>query len=287
MKLLCRVMEVSPSGYYAWRKRLTKPPCVKRKRLVDLVRNCYFENRRRYGARRISKASAKAGVEIGRRKVRTLMSEENLKAIQAKAFKPKTTDSKATVAAAPNLLAEINFPECLPGRIIIGDITYIRLRGGKFCYLAIWQDKATRRIIGWSLALEMTQELVISALHKAIRKGKVKAGAIIHSDRGSQYASNGFRGLLQAHGLRQSMSGKGNCYDNAQAESFFSRFKAELLEGGVFEDIEQARSEIFSYIEGYYNLRRLHSSLGYKSPMEFEQEFQTKNGGKIDSFLSI
>ncbi len=213
------------------------------------------------------------------------MTEEGLKAIQPKAFKPKTTDSKGTTAS-PNLLAEIKLEECAAAKIIIGDITYIRLRGGKFCYLAVWQDKVTRRIIGWSLAMEMTAELVISALQKAIRKGLVKAGAIVHSDRGSQYASGGFRRLLQRNCLRQSMSGKGNCYDNAQAESFFSRFKAELMEDGVFEDIEQACSEIFSYIEGYYNRVRLHSSLGYKSPLEYELELKTKNGGNKDSFLS-
>lgn len=149
----------------------------------------------------------------------------------------------------------------------------------------MWQDKLTRRIIGWSLALEMTAELVISALQKAIGKGLVKAGAIVHSDRGSQYESNGFRELLRRNGCRQSMSGKGNCYDNAQAERFFSRFKAELMEGGVFEDLEQAGLEIFSYIEGYYNRVRLHSSLGYKSPIEFEQELQTENGGNTRQFF--
>ncbi len=278
-------MEVSASGYYAWRKRLQKPPCLKRKQLADLVRNCYFENRRRYGSRRISKALGKSGIRIGRGKVRRLMTKENLKAIRNKAFKPKTTDSKGT-SAADNLLAEINLQERAVGKIIIGDITYIRLRGGKFCYLAVWQDKVTRRIIGWRLGLEMTAELVISALQKAIGKGLVKAGAIIHSDRGSQYASNGFRRLLQQNCFRQSMSGKGNCYDKAQAESFFSRFKAELMGNGVFEDIEQARSEIFSYIEGYYNRVRLHSSLGYKSPLEFELELKTKNGGSKESFYS-
>lgn len=278
-------MEVSPSGYYAWRKRLSKPPCVRHRNLKQPVKNCYFENRKRYGARRIAKALTKSGVKIGRRKARSLMREEGLKAIQARAFKPKTTDSKGT-RAAENLLAQGLPPEKVAGKIIIGDITYIRLRGGKFCYLAVWQDKTTRRIIGWSLGLEMTAALVISALEKAVRKGKVKRGAIVHSDRGSQYAANAFRELLAKNALRQSMSGKGNCYDNAQAESFFSRFKAELMENGVFEDINQARLEIFSYIEGYYNLRRLHSSLGYKSPMEFEMELETKNGGKIDSFLS-
>ena len=132
----------------------------------------------------------------------------------------------------------------------------------------------------------MPAGLVISALQKAISLGLVKAGAIIHSDRGSQYAAADFRSLLQANGFRQSMSGKGNCYDNAQAESFFSRFKAELVEGGVFENIEQARSEIFSYIEGYYNRTRLHSGLGYKSPMEYELELKTKNGGSRESFYS-
>ena len=278
-------MEVSASGYYAWRKRREKPPTLKRKRLAQLVKDCYFENRRRYGTRRIKKALAKQGIKIGRFQIRRLLREQNLKAIQPKSFTPRTTDSKG-VKAAPNLLAEVKIEECAAAKIIIGDITYIPLRGGRFAYLAVWQDKVTRRIIGWSLALEMKAELVISALQKAIEKGLVKAGAIVHSDRGSQYAANGFRLLLQTNGLRQSMSGKGNCYDNAQAESFFSRFKAELLEGGVFEDLEQARSEIFSYIEGYYNRVRLHSGLGYLSPLEFEMELKTKNGGKIESFYS-
>lgn len=278
-------MAVSASGYYAWRKRLTKPSSSRRLALRQIISNCYFENRRRYGSRRIKEALGKTGVGIGRWKVRRLMREEGLEAINSKAFKPKTTDSKG-VRAAANLLAGARPEECAPAKIIVGDITYIRLRGGRFCYLAVWQDKVTRRITGWSLAEEMTAEVVISALRKAIGKGLVKAGAIVHSDRGSQYASGAFRHLLQQNGLRQSMSGKGNCYDNAQAESFFSRFKAELIEDGVYADIEEARSEIFSYIEGYYNRIRLHSALGYKSPLEFEMELSSKNGGKIGSFLS-
>ena len=212
-------MQVSQSGYYAWRKRLSKPPCLKRKRLAELVRNCYFENRRRYGTRRIKKALAKSGVKVGRRQVRRLMKEQNLKAIQPKSFTPKTTDSRG-VKASPNLLAEVKIEECAVGKIIIGDITYIPLRGGKWCYLAVWQDKVTRRIVGWSLSEEMTAELVISALKKALRKGLVKAGAIIHSDRGSQYEATTFRELLRINCFRQSMSGKGNCYDNAQADAF-------------------------------------------------------------------
>ena len=132
----------------------------------------------------------------------------------------------------------------------------------------------------------MTADLVISALEKAIKKRKIKAGAIIHSDRGSHYAAHAFRILLKKKAWRQSMSGKGNCYDNAQAESFFARFKSELVEDSVFESIEDARSEIFSYIGGYYNRVRLHSSLGYKSPIEFELELKTKNGGRIESSVS-
>lgn len=282
--MLCRVMRVSSSGYYVWRKRLEKPPSLKRKKLADLVKACYFENRRRYGTRRITKALAKGGVKVGRATVRRHLKEQGLKAIQPRSFQPRTTDSKG-VKASPNLLAAIKMEECAAGKIIVGDITYIPLRDSRFCYLAIWQDKLTRRIIGWSLSEAMTAELVISALKKAIRKGSIKPGAIIHSDRGSQYASNEFRLLLQQNCFRQSMSGRGNCYDNAQAESFFSRFKAELIEDGSFENIEQARSEIFSYIEGYYNRVRLHSSLGYKSPLEYELELKTKNGGK-ESFLS-
>jgi len=278
-------MQISASGYYAWRKRLSKPPCLKRKKLADLVRDCYFENRRRYGTRRIKHSLARDGFNIGRARVRRLLREQNLKAIQPKSFKPRTTDSRGVKASA-NLLAEVQVEECAAGKIIVGDITYVPLRGGRYCYLAVWQDKVTRRVISWSLAETMTAELVISALEKAIQKGLIKAGAIIHSDRGSQYAANAFRELLRISCFRQSMSGKGNCYDNAQAESFFSRFKTELLEGGVFEDIEQARSEVFSYVEGYYNRVRLHSGLGYKSPLEFEMELKTKNGEMIESFVS-
>ncbi len=278
-------MQVSVSGYYSWRRRRTLPPCLKRKKLADLVRTCYFENRRRYGSRRIRASLQKDGIKVGRFVIRRIMQEQNLLAIAPKSFVPRTTESKGT-NASPNLLAGIETAECASAKVIVGDITYLPINNGRWCYLAVWQDKVSRRIIGWSLAETMTAELVISALKKAILKGLVKAGAIIHSDRGSQYASKDFRALLQTNCFRQSMSGRGNCYDNAQAESFFSRFKAELLEGGAFENIEQARSEVFSYIEGYYNRTRLHSGLGYLSPLEFEMELKTKNGGSKESFVS-
>jgi transposase InsO family protein len=131
----------------------------------------------------------------------------------------------------------------------------------------------------------MTDELVIKAFEKTVRSGRMKPGTIVHTDRGSQYVSNRFRALLKENGCRQSMSRKGNCYDNAQAESFFSRYKTELLEGGLFEDVSQARSESFSYIEGYYNRVRRHSALGYKTPEEFEREFNLKKKGSSSESL--
>ncbi len=170
-------------------------------------------------------------------------------------------------------------------KIIIGDITYIPLQNGSWCYLAVWQDKVTRRIIGWSLSETMTQELVVSALRTAPRKGFIKAGGNVHSDCGSQYASKGFRKLMRIEGYRQSMSGKGNCYDNAQAKSVFSRFKLELIEKEAFENITEVRTEIFSYIEGYYNRVKLHSGIGYRSPLEYENHLNNKMRKNKESFV--
>lgn len=213
------------------------------------------------------------------------MRREKLQAIGPRRFKPKTTDSHHDSRISPNLLKESSNAPRGAGEVIVGDITYIRLRDGSFCYLAIFQDKFTRRIIGWAISMSMTVQLVLDAFQMARRRALVKRGAIIHTDRGSQYAAVQFRRLLYIYGFRQSMSAKGNCYDNAQAESFFSRFKAELIEDGIFESIEEAQTEIFSYIDGYYNRIRLHSALAYKSPLEFEKELRIKNQRRKDSFL--
>jgi transposase InsO family protein len=204
------------------------------------------------------------------------MREQNLQAIQPRSFVPKTTNSKHGGRISPNLLKKNKIEVYLRGQAIVGDITYLGLRNGKFCYLATFQDKYTRRIVGWAIRAEMTAELVVRALEMGLRRGLIGKNAIIHTDRGSQYVSNLYRELLARHGLRQSMSGKGNCYENAQAESFFARFKTELVEGGLFESVEQAEAETFSYIEGYYNRIRRHSGIGYLSPMNFEKELATK-----------
>ena len=214
------------------------------------------------------------------------MKRQNLTAIRAKRFVPQTTDSRHDFGYSPNLLKDTANIPSEKGAVLVGDITYLPLQNGKFCYLATFQDKLTRRIVGWQVSRTMTAQLVIDAFNRARKRGLIGRGAIIHTDRGSQYASVEYRRLLYIDGFRQSMSAKGNCYDNAQAESFFSRFKAELLEDGKFESVEQARSEIFSYIEGYYNRIRRHSSLGYVSPMEYEKQLKIKQTRSRESFVS-
>ena len=212
--------------------------------------------------------------------VRAQMRKFGLRAIQPKRFVPQTTDARHTVAPSPNLLLdERNAPQS-PREVVVGDITYLPLLSGKWGYLASWQGNFTKRVISWAVEARMTEELVVKAFRKAVVAGGVGIQTIVHTDRGSQYASQSFRALLTENKCRQSMSRRANCYDNAQAESFFSRYKAELLEGGAFADVVQARSETFSYIEGYYNRERRHSSLGYKTPDEFEREWKLKAKGK-------
>ena len=278
-------MRVARACYYAYLKRpVSGAPVTPRAEQAKQVKECFDANRRRYGSRRIA-----AALKIGRHRVRSVMRAEGLRAIQPRSFKPRTTDSRHDARISPNLLKDvtsIDAAEAVPGAMLVGDITYLPVRGGRFCYLATFQDKVTRRIIGWEVAAQMTRELVVRALQMALRRGLVGAGAIVHTDRGSQYVSDAYRQLLAAHGLRQSMSARGNCYDNAQAESFFSRFKAELVEDGIFESVEEARTETFSYIEGYYNRIRLHSSLGYQSPMEFERELRIKHERSSESLVS-
>lgn len=268
-------MEVNRSVYYAYLQKKQQPQPVEENRQREQVKACFSLHRRRYGARRIAKE-----LKLGRFRVRRLMKEQNLQAIQPKSYVPRTTDSRHGGRIAPNLLKDNKMEVYQKGQAMVGDITYLALRNGKFCYLATYQDKYTRRIVGWAIREDMTAELVVKALEMGLRRGLIGKNAIIHTDRGSQYVSDNYRELLGRHKLRQSMSGKGNCYDNAQAESFFARFKTELVEGGVFEDVAQARSETFSYIEGYYNRIRRHSGLGYLSPLEFEKELATKEKGQ-------
>jgi transposase InsO family protein len=267
-------MRVSKSAYHDYRSGRSHVVSSEKAAIGARIKAIFFDHRRRYGARRIAAELKAEGVGAGRHLVRSQMKRQGLRAIQPRRFVPRTTDSRHGVAASPNLLlGEANAPR-QPREVIVGDITYLPLLTGKWGYLASWQDKFTKRVVGWAVEERMTEELVTKALRKAVAAGHVQAETIVHTDRGGQYVSNGFRALLAANGCRQSMSRRANCYDNAQAESFFSRYKAELLEGGAFADVRQARSETFSYIEGYYNRMRRHSALGYKSPEEFEREIK-------------
>lgn len=273
-------MRVSRSAYHDYRRGKSHVVSPQKAAIGERVRAIFYDHRRRYGSRRIAAELKAEGTKAGRRAVRSQMRRLGLRAIQPRAFVPRTTDTRHAAAASPNLLLDgANAPR-RPGQVVVGDITYLPLRSGKWGYLASWQDKFSRRVVGWAVEARMTEELVIKALGKAVAAGHVKAETIVHTDRGSQYVSANFRALLAANKCRQSMSRRANCYDNAQAESFFSRYKAELLEGGVFADVAQARGETFSYVEGYYNRERRHSALGYKTPDEFEREWELKSKGE-------
>jgi putative transposase len=280
-------MRVTRSAYYSFVARQTAEPSAAVLKLAQQVKQVFHENRRRYGTRRVVQVLRQQGQKIGRCLVRRLLKEQHLKAIQPKRYVPQTTQPNHPMAS-PNLLKDKANQATAPRTVIIGDITYLPMAQGRFCYLASWQDQFTRRIVGWKVDQTMTEELVMEALRKALQSGRIAKNAILHTDRGSQYSARQFRSLLAAHNLRQSMSAKGNCYDNAQAESFFARYKTELLEDGRFENLAQAISETFSYIEGYYNRTRLHSGLNYQSPEQFENNFNQNlpKGELTERFVS-
>jgi len=268
--ILCRALGVSRSGYYAWKERP-----VRQDQLAPQVEEVFWQNSRRYGSRRIT-AELREQTVIGRHRVRRLMREQGLRAIQPRRFVPRTTDSRHGQRMSPNLLVVREIIVDRPRQVIVGDITYLPLQNGQWAYLATWMDLFSRKILGWQIASSMTAELVIEALKKAILRDHLPAGLIVHSDRGGQYVDAELRKLLKQHGFEQSMTRADETYDNAYAESLFSRYKTELLEDGAFADLEQARSETFVYIEGYYNRTRRHSGLGYLSPENFERAFDQR-----------
>jgi len=265
--ILCRALDVSRSGYYAWKERPARQD-----QLAPQVEEVFWQNSRRYGSRRIT-AELREQTVIGRHRVRRLMREQGLRAIQPRRFVPRTTDSRHGQRMSPNLLVEREIIVDRPRQVIVGDITYLPLQNGQWAYLATWMDLFSRKTLGWQVASSMTAELVIEALKKAIIREHLPAGLIVHSDRGGQYVDAELRNLLKRQGFEQSMTRADETYDNAHAESLFSRYKTELLEDGAFCDLEQARSETFAYIEGYYNRTRRHSALGYLSPENFECAF--------------
>lgn len=265
-------MEVSRSGYYAWRKGETHQLQEANKKMEQKIIDIFQEHKRRYGSRRIAKTIQADGEIVSRYKTGKILSKYGLKAIQPRSFVPKTTDSRHAYKISPNLLLNKVMPQH-PNEVWVGDITYIPLTGSKWCYLSVWMDLYSRRIIGWQLEDHMQETLITAAFKKALTRRKTQKGLIVHSDRGGQYAGNVFRKMIDDKKLLQSMSRADNPYDNAFMESCFSRFKAELLQNGIFETIEDARTEIFEYIEMYYNTSRIHSSLNYQSPDTYEKKY--------------
>ncbi len=281
VRQLCRILQVSPVSYY----RSVKAVAPLDVAVAQAVKAAFLRHSRRYGSRRLHAELQAEGLVIGRHRISRLMKEQGLRAIQPRSFVPRTTQSRHRLGYAENLLLELELPPTKPNEVMVGDITYLPLQTGGFAYLATWTDLFSRLVVGWEVLAHMEESLIIAAFEKAWRKRIKLAGAIVHSDRGGQYASTKFRQLLQRAGCRQSMGRAGESYDNAYAESLFSRYKAELLEGGAFADVAEARLETFNYIEGYYNRIRRHSALGYVSPEAYERKFVEERDKKLGEVL--
>ncbi len=265
---MCHVMEVSRSGFYRWVEAQDSERRREDRELLERIREIHEESRGTYGSPRIYRELKKEGWQCGRNRVARLMREAGIRAKCARKFKPpKTTDSNHKERIFPNRLPEVTIDG--PDQVWAADITYIPTEEG-WVYLATVIDLFSRRVVGWALAATLKTELPLAALRMALARRA--APKLHHSDRGSQYASKDYRRLLKAHGIEGSMSRKGNCYDNATQESFYHTLKTELVFHEHYRNIVEARSSLFDYIEIFYNRKRSHSSLGYKSPAEFEGE---------------
>jgi putative transposase len=262
VRLMCRVLSVSPSGYYAWRDRKPSMRAQRQAQLDAKVRDAFEAERSRAGSPRLSKR-----LKVGRRQVAESLRRQGLRAKAARKFKA-TTNSNHSLPVAQNLLQQ-DFTAQRPDQVWVGDITYIGTDEG-WLYLAVVLDLFSRKVVGWSMSERMTATLVCDALRMALFRRHRPRDVIMHTDRGSQYCSREHRALLEAHGLIASMSAKGNCYDNAAMESWNHSFKVEAIHGERIATREQGKIHTFDYIEVYYNRNRLHSTLGYLSPEEFE-----------------
>jgi transposase InsO family protein len=265
--MMCKVLGVSASAYYDWEREQQSAHERRDLELSALIQQLFIEFRSRYGAPRIQRELAKTGVHVSLKRVSRLMREAGLRAKSARKYKA-TTDSNHKLPVAPNLLKQ-RFDVEQPNTAWVSDITYLWTRQG-WMYLAVILDLFSRKVVGWSLSERMTAELVCNALDNAARLRRPGPGLVFHSDRGSQYASQVFRRRLWRYRMRQSMSAKGNCWDNAVAESFFATLKKELVRNHAFETRAVARTEVFEYIEVFYNRRRAHSVLDYETPTSFE-----------------
>jgi putative transposase len=264
---VCSTLDVSRSAYYAWRGGEPSSRASRDEKLTPLVRAVFWKHRRRYGVRRIASELADLGQRLSPRRVAKLLKNQGLRAIQPKSFVPRTTDSRHRLGYSPNLLLETPEPTRID-ELWVGDITYVPLRGGAFCYLALLMDRFSRALVGWRLGETMTDELTLGALRLAIGQRQPLSGLIHHTDRGGQYASVRYRNVLRRAEMRQSMSRAANCYDNAFMESCFGTVKTEL-EMTEYQNYQAARRELTEYLH-YYLYQRKHSALGYLTPAQFE-----------------
>lgn len=265
---LCHVLEVERSGFYAWRSREESTHAVDDRRLAVEVRAAFEQSKRRYGSPRICRVLRRQGVTVGRHRVARLMREQKLQARRRRKF-VATTDSKHSMPTPPNLVRrqfEVNEPD----RVWAGDVTYLPTGEG-WLFLAVLLDLHSRRVVGWALSERNDEALTLSALQMALDQRRPESGLVHHSDRGTTYASGEYQDSLARHGLVCSMSRKGDCWDNAVVESFFSTLDIECARQQPFSTRSAARREVSDYILSFYNSTRLHSHLGYRSPMEFER----------------
>ncbi len=265
VKQLCKMLEVSRGGYYQWRGRAPSPRAREDRRLRVQVRAAFRESRDRYGSPRIHKQLRRTGIRCSRKRVARLMREEGLRARQPRRFRV-TTRSALGRPAAPNLL-DRRFTVDAVDTVWVGDLTYLWTQEG-WLYLAVLMDLCSRRIIGWSVSATMKDDLTLAALDQALEQRRPGSGVLHHTDRGSQYSSDDYLEKLRERGFTISNSRKGDCWDNAPMESFFSTLKFEL--GGSFSSRAAARAELFEYIEVFYNRDRMHTSIGDQSPAQFE-----------------
>ena len=265
----CAVLEVTRSGYYAWRKRGPGPRTRRRQELITRIREVHREVRQTYGAPRIHQELRARGAVCNRKTVARCMKMAGIRAKTSRKFRVCTTDSNHSHPVAQNVVNR-NFQAARVHQTWVADITYIPTRAG-WLYLAAVEDLYSRKIVGWSMSERIDSRLVVDALEMAVRRECPAAGVVAHSDRGVQYASEHYQRLLSQHGITCSMSRKGNCWDNAPMESFFATLKKELVHHEDYHTREQARQSLFDYIEIFYNRVRRHSALGYLSPIQFEQ----------------
>jgi len=269
VQVLCRVLHVSPAGYYQWLRRPAKPVTG----WQSAASAAFARHAHRYGTRRLRAELRADGHPVGRYALRSWLRRSGLRALSTRPQRPRTTVADPTALAAENLVLGQPVPTA-PNQVWVGDITYLPLVGGRWCYLATWRDACSRRVVGWHLDAHMPTELVLIALEQALTLRQPPAGLIVHADRGGQYTSAACQQRITDAGGKPSFSRPGNPYDNAQAEAGWSTLKTELLPlREPFASLEEARLEVAYYLDTYFNLDRRHSALGYRSPHQFELDY--------------